>query len=296
MSSECSACKKPFAQSEISVSCTECESVFHAGTCCDVSHRLSRSKSDSIRDSWKCTACRGNQNKQTDHHYDHAFIASTLSSINDKLEQLMPLKGTVLEVERSIEHMPKKFDDVMEKLNGQERDIAALRKRVEKIEQENLLENQRKMQDELNDLEWRSRRLNLEFHGIAVTQNESLLQKVNDLASILDVPPLTTTDICAIHRLPAKKGKVPGIIVRYNRQADRDLWLSERKKLREAKHHASIVENLTKRNHELLWITKEWASNNSYRFAWHADGKIFLRKDTGELKVHVKSERCWTGS
>lgn len=202
---------------------------------------------------------------------------------------LTPLSATVAQMEKSVQHMSDKFDEITQRLDTHDKEIQCLKKRADRIDEEQVFENQKTLREAVNDLEWRSRRLNLEIHGIPATPNENLLQKVNALAPVLDVPLLDPSSVTAIHRLPARPGKIPGVIVRYNRQAERDAWLRNRKKLRESKQAESILENMTKQNRELLRTTKEWASENGFRFVWHANNRILLRKNTGDDVIVVKS-------
>lgn len=260
-----------------------------------MTHRSLRSKNSSVRKHWKCSECRqektGDSNEDPANHEDNAAsITVQLAMVIRKLDQLMPLKQTVHEMECSVQNMSLKFDEAMKRLDSQERDIKSLKKRVEKIENEAGPRALNEVQEIVNDLEWRSRRLNLEFHGLPVTPGEDLLLKINELAAALDVPQLAPADVTAIHRLRAKPDKIPGVIVRYNRQADRDLWLSKRAKLKESNNPVFILENMTKRNRELLNIAKEWAAENGFRFAWHVNGKILLRKEVGDRYIVLKSE------
>lgn len=153
-------------------------------------------------------------------------MSQQLTTVIRKLDELMPLKQTIDEMEFSIQDMSLKLDEAMQRLDSQEKGIKSLKKRVEKIENEAGPRVLNEVQDAVNDLKWRSRQLNIKFHVLPVTPNEDLLLKINELATVLDVPQLAPTDVTAIHRLPAKPHKIPGVIVRYNRQADRDLWLS----------------------------------------------------------------------
>ncbi|KAK8768633.1 hypothetical protein V5799_014902, partial [Amblyomma americanum] len=105
--------------------------------------------------------------------------ASLFMSINDKLEQLMTLKCTVENIEQSVQTMSDQYDTILQHITRQDKDIAELRKRVDAIEsREPLLDSEQIMKD-INDLEWQSRKLNLEFHGISESENEDLLSKVN---------------------------------------------------------------------------------------------------------------------
>lgn len=60
----------------------------------------------------------------------------------------------------------------------------------------------------VRDLEWRSRRLNLEIHGIPQLENENLVSLVNDVVAKLNVPILK--HISAVHRLPSNPIRRPG--------------------------------------------------------------------------------------
>lgn len=102
-----------------------------------------------------------------------------------------------------------------------------------------------------------SRKQNLEFHGICQTDNEDLVQKVNDVAKKVKVPALGTDDILAIHRLPAKPGKTPGIIVRFSKQHTSEEWFEMRHDLRNTTYSTYIQEKLTKMSKDLLFEAKK---------------------------------------
>lgn len=88
------------------------------------------------------------------------------------------------------------------------------------------------MQDQLlqevNELEFRSRRLNLEIHGIPAVQGKDLMVSLIQVANKLEVSELTQNDIVSVHKLPARQYNVSGIIVDFMRQQDRDAWLKGR--------------------------------------------------------------------
>ncbi|KAH9379171.1 hypothetical protein HPB48_011030 [Haemaphysalis longicornis] len=92
------------------------------------------------------------------------------------------LQSTVEKLERSVDLMSSKYDEILDHMRKQEKEIATLRKRVHGIEirEQNFGADQ--VLQEIDDLEWQSRKLNLEFHGIPVSEDEDLLFKVNDVA------------------------------------------------------------------------------------------------------------------
>lgn len=123
-----------------------------------------------------------------------------------------------------------------------------------------------------------------------MSEHENLLDKLNQVAIKLDVPLLSENEVVALHRLPARPDKVPGIIVRFARQDTREQWFNQRKKLNRTGEDAYILENLTTQNRALLWKTREWAKQNDYRYTWHRNGKIFVRRADGDKAILIKSE------
>lgn len=110
---------------------------------------------------------------------------------------------------------------------------------------------------ELDDLEWQRRKLNLEFRGIPFSEREDLFSKVSEVEAKIDVLLLSTGDVIAVHSLPAASHKVPGIIVRLARQFVKDGFMSKRGERRKLDDPCYFLENLTKKTCSLLAATKE---------------------------------------
>ncbi|KAM7301285.1 hypothetical protein ISCGN_016804 [Ixodes scapularis] len=150
--------------------------------------------------------------------------------------------------------------------------------------------NVQQMTQDINALEWLTRKMNLEIHGIPVSERKNLNNKINQVAEKLGVPVLTDSEIDALHRLPARTDKIPGIIVHFAKQSTRDQWLEKRKNLDRTGKDGYIVENLTRQNRALLWTAKEWAKQHDYRYSWHRNGKIFVRRKEGDAAILTKCE------
>lgn len=165
-----------------------------------------------------------------------------------------------------------------------------LKMRVNGIERTENLSQIAQLKIDMNDLEWRGRRLNLELYGIPKTDNKELLNKINAVAKKLDVPELTERDVVNVHRLPSKEGKVPGIIVQFSSQNVRDDWFDKRKISKRTQDKEFILESLTKQSQELHWHTREWAKEKNVEYVWHKNRKILIRKKDGERAIHNKSE------
>lgn len=215
-------------------------------------------------------------------------LAVCLADITRRLDALAGLPAQVGEIKDSIQLLSQKYDDILSRQVKQETVISSLNKRVGKLEADGTSGDIQQLKATVNDLEFRSRRLNIEVHGIPATPNEDLLRRLNDVAKIANLPDLTGNDIGAIHRLPSKPNRIPGIIVRFAQQSTRDKWLGKRKVLRDASSGVSITENMTQQNRELLRCAKDWAQNNGYRFSWHCNGKILVRKREGDNAVVIR--------
>ncbi|KAG0425225.1 hypothetical protein HPB47_027597 [Ixodes persulcatus] len=72
-----------------------------------------------------------------------------------------------------------------------------------------------RLEGDLNDLEQRSRSTNLEIHGLPCDKDENLERIIADLGDKLDLPPLQAGDVLAIHRLAAKPGPAPPVLIRF---------------------------------------------------------------------------------
>lgn len=146
------------------------------------------------------------------------------------------------------------------------------------------------IKQDIDNLEYRSRCLNLEIHGIPASENEDLMAKVNEIAMKLQVPTVTRNDITNVHRLRAKVGKTPGVIVRFQNQEMRDKWLSKKKLLNHGTDNLYVCENMTRHSRNLLTMAKEWAAVSGYAFVWHVNGKVLVRRANGESAAVVRGK------
>lgn len=261
--------------------CSECLSSYHIGTCSGISERTFRAKSDATKKQWRCPTCRGARAKKV---VDHPSVLA----IAELTETVKNLKDTIAHIEASVQMLSDKYDGVLTAIKEQDNKLSDMKRKVDSAESSSNTKQILDIKGELNELERHNRRLNLEFHGIRKTEHENLLDKVNAIAASIAMPALTGTDVTAIHRLPSKAERTPGIIVRFSQQSVRDSWLHSRKKLRDTKSEVMIQENLTKQTRTLLREAKQWARENDVRFVWCANGKVLMRRRDGFPAVLVK--------
>lgn len=313
----CLCCSEEVEGCEPHMICSECNFIYHVGKCSGTSETQFSSMRETTKKSWRCQTCRvgrsrsGSKDKSKSQNPESSKevqtetdstqvthetktgavpsdIAAILLDIQMKLNSLLELKTTVEKIELSVQVMSDKYDTILADTTRHEADIKGIKKKVQALETKVYSEVD-PLKEQLNDLEWRNRKLNLEFHGIKPTENENLIEKVNEVATLLNVAPLSCNDVAAIHRLPAKPGKTPGIIVRFSRNDTRDEWFAKRRKLRTAESPVFIQENLTKHCRLLLFEAKKWAKEQGFQFAWHRNGKILVRRKDGDRERLIRS-------
>ncbi|KAH8030934.1 hypothetical protein HPB51_012402 [Rhipicephalus microplus] len=91
-------------------------------------------------------------------------------------------------IEQAVQTMSDHFDTILKRLDSQDKQIEQLRKRTEQLERARPDEELHQINSDLNDLEMRSRSRNLEIHGKLFNEHENLLQKINEIARMIQVP------------------------------------------------------------------------------------------------------------
>lgn len=288
MAHTCISCQLPVRKEEGSVQCSECSCKYHFGKCAGIAEKSFKTKSESAKTNWRCQTCRNAGARGAHSEAD----TDVLVAINQKLESLPALVAKVSDMEKSLQFMSGKFDEFEQRIIGQDTEIKALRTRVTELEEKDMVNTtvQSELQRQVNDLEFRSRRLNLEVHGVPVVPGENLLSSLDQIADTLRVPRLTDSDVASAHRLPAKQDKVPGIIIRFAKQQTRDNWLQKKNALKNTEPKVFIQENLTHYHRELFRATKDKAKEKGYAFVWYANGKVLVRKASGRTAMVIRSK------
>lgn len=292
MPDTCFSCQLALSDECGAVKCSECTKRYHFGKCAGILEKSYKGKPESTKKTWRCQSCRSTgKYSESGEDSSDVNVAAILVSINSRLEKLPPLMEKVEGMEQSLMFMSRTFEELKNTISAQESEIKILKKKVAELESKECNNHslQAQLHKEVCDLEYKSRQLNLEIQGVPAVQGENLVSVLNQVADKLDVPRLSEQDIVCAHRLPTRQNNIPGIIVRFTRQSFKDLWMRNKRKLKDAQPRIFIQDNLTRHSRQLLKATKDWARENSFKFAWYAHGKVFLRKCEGARAVHVKS-------
>lgn len=305
----CLTCRIALESDTVGVQCVECGYKYHLGNCSGVTDAAFRNKKQNYVDTWKCQTCRAakarskSAQEEKDRNTEGAELQSQLAEIaktlailgplKEKVDELASIKGTVLEIEKSIQLMSDQYDKILKKMSDQERETTELKRRVENLEKSQKTDEVAKLKRDLNSLEQYGRLNNLEVHGLKVTEGENLLGKLNKISEIIHVSSLSNNDIEIVHRIPSKTGKIPPVIVRFVRRETRNDWLKNRNKLRSSIDGYDTVylqENLTELNRKLFFDARAEAKAIGYRYVWHKGGCTYVRKNEGDPAVRIESE------
>ncbi|XP_075724127.1 uncharacterized protein LOC142766667 [Rhipicephalus microplus] len=210
-------------------------------------------------------------------------------SIEENVDALLVLPTRLVELESSVQHLFDKFDEFQRRLQVQEKATLQRSNRVDKLQRTDPSNELAQLKLDLDNLEGRSRSMNIEILGVPESEMEDLMMKVNEIAAQMKLPLLNKSDVAAMHRLPAKPGRTRGIIIRFTHQELRDTWLANKKQLK-GEGHVFFCENMTRLSRVVLSKAKEWARTLGYAYVWYSNGNILVRRMSGDRAVVIPTE------
>ncbi|KAG0437251.1 hypothetical protein HPB47_017531 [Ixodes persulcatus] len=172
---------------------------------------------------------------------ESASFSSQLTIVNNKLDQLLSLKGSVdtllqlpakveellavkfavqaveksiTEVLDSIAFQSAQYDSLLKKVSDNESTVTKLQTEVGNLKSSLSAQSQeiKLLRAELNNSEQFSRQPNLEIHGFPCSPNENLPSVLGDIAQKIGIPEFQTSEIHTVHRLPSTRGATPVIL------------------------------------------------------------------------------------
>lgn len=152
------------------------------------------------------------------------------------------------------------------------------------------------MDSRLRELEQYSKKFNVIIRGIPKFDGENLLDIIKALAEGLEVP-FHELYVSALHRLPSRGQTQPIILKLTNLDVKHRLIKNaKRKKLNGSclglgENPIFFDEHLTKETADLLHGAKDLRAQGKVKFAWQADGKVFVREDEGCPNIRIIEHR-----
>lgn len=281
-------------------------------------------------DKWRCLACRGGVSKAsfelesaTSSQVEPSDSLAQLSMVHQKLDLLLSLKETVeslkelhpkvdslLSLRQTVDTMRDTIATMQESLTffSSEYDIlvkatASQYKAIKELQSETItlrstvLEQAREIQKlkaDQNDTDQASRLCNMEIHGIPFSPRENLVDLMTGLAGKLNIESFQLADVVAAHRLPAKPGTVPPLLIRFSSVPLKERWMSFRGRagsLSREDSHPKIYfnDNLTESNRKLFWMARTRGKEKGFKFVWVRHGKILAKQTQSSPLLRITS-------
>lgn len=301
----CSACDRLCDEENDVVNC--------AGGCGHSFHQnCARPKTRSARKDWCCESCKPEKtslasNKSTSStSITKEFLINTIDAFKEEmLNEFKQIANENAELRNSVQFL----SDAVDKSNTLMADVM---KELKKIQEENvkLRKENAELRGTVNHLEVRvrnleqhSRKQNIEINGLPETRNEDVNLILNDVAKAIGVE-MKAEKVVAAHRVPSfNKKRISPIIVRFSTYEERNAWIAGFKEVRpltadrvnssfNSSAKVFINEHLSPENKLLLNKAKEVAKSKGYKYVWSRDGKIFVRRESGEgyRKIELSSD------
>lgn len=315
MSVFCGACKLVCNDEKSEIVCSVCDETFHIKCVkseLDAKKTVTRSASN-----WKCKTCRttsaGSSMKSSDSTtvLTKEFLRSMLEEFKSEMfnelksfkremdSELKSVKREMAEVSASIQFLSNTVEKSNEIMNEIKKENAVLKRENEEIRLSSarLSNTVVELQDRVRTLEQYTRMNNLEISGIPVTPRESIRDLIKDVAASIGVA-VEDSHINAAHRVPSfRRDKASSIVVQFHSRSTKDLWIEKyrlKKTLLASEVNATfpggkvyVSEHLSPANKQFLSKLKFKCREIGYRFAWHRDGKFYVRRAEGEKCLRI---------
>lgn len=263
------------------LTCRSCQNQFHYN-CSLVREAKFKNMSANEKALWTCGNCRGAKPKQLS-------IANQLTTESKTLDQIYNVVSNMQTVLESVLNQIKQVSESQQFLADQYDDYISSMKKVAVLESQ--MAEKDKIIDDLSarlvQNEQYSRRTHLELGNVKQEPNEDVEDFVVKLGSKIGVP-MEKRDIAAAHRLRAKPGKTPSIIVEFVSRKVRDDYLNKRKLANVGEHNKIYInESLCSYYKNLLRLAKEKAKQENYKFCWFRSNKILVKKTENTTPIVI---------
>ena len=210
-----------------------------------------------------------------------------------KKDQLENIILNIVPVGKEIIELRKSIDSLREDILSYRKEQVESSKIVTELVVANvrLEDNNKKLTQEVRDLQQYTRRNNIEIVGLQEGQNSAEDEK-NALKLFKKIGvEVKDTDIEACHRIPTKrKDKVHPVIVRFVSRKVRDRVHFARQKLKSLDSKIFINDHLSPFNRYLFNLGLMRKKELNYRYIWTRNGVLFMRQMDGSDAIKILSE------
>lgn len=200
---------------------------------------------------------------------------------------------------------------IQQSINSMNSEHEHIKRQIESLERNNkeYSENINRFETEIQEIKRSSRSSSIEVRNVPEFEKETrenLLTVLSSIGKTLNIT-IQPQELRDIYRIPGKPGRNRTIIAELNNVEQKDLILSSVRaynKLKSTEEKISttsigipgarlpiyISEYLPSTTKKLYYLAREYAKGNNYEFCWVVNGKVLLRKRSGDKTLHIKSE------
>lgn len=225
-------------------------------------------------------------------------LVESVKAIHSELGELKVIRAEFSEMKLSFELIDDNITALTNKVANLDHEMQEMRKTKDEISY--LQDRIVKLENQQTESEQRSRMNNIEIKGVPMSSDENLfniMAKIGDIFSC-HIP---REQINYIARVPTRNDKQnKNIICSVHNSYMKNDFIAAAKKHKtlsasdlglRGDNRIYVNDHLTLENKNLLNITKTRAKERGFEYVWVRGCKIFLRKNHGSPKHHIKSEQ-----
>lgn len=287
-SKQCRACHKNIGR-RIKLQCGRCSGYFHldCGNVSEVDARLMQAE----KTTWTCNDCDTQRSRRSS-----MFIPSPKTNGDDMTE----LKNMIRELQTEVREVKRSMDFINEKYEEEKKRNKIMSDMFAEISQDNqiLKERVHKLESVLNNQNLSKIKQNLCISGFPLNgdNKKASPDDLVKLCTALNVP-VTINDFEAIRQFNTQNG-IKVTVTLKNLELKNQILIARSKKgkinpvkcgLGTSEAPIFIDEELTKETYNLFKKAKA-LKELGYKYVWHRNGKVLMRKNDGDNAVHIKND------
>lgn len=291
-----SACGKCYnRETKSKLSCSQCSKIFHV-KCVN----LTEEDLDLVKANNKVWCCEECSIVMAVNSPSSADLYKLVLSVKEELANLKKCsQESEKDLGKSLDLLHEKLDDNSKLIKQQSESLNACLMEIDKLKGENaLLRNKlEESERQVDELSQYGRRNTLEIYGMPETANENTCELVKNIGRALDME-VKDEMIDACHRLKKPPHQPSGgIIVKFVRRIDKDLFLQRRKVKRNlnvsdlgmtGNEPIYVNQSLTPLRKLIFAEARKIRREKNYAFLWVDNmGNIKLKKHEGHKTIHV---------
>lgn len=213
--------------------------------------------------------------------------------------ELKPLREEIASIKESLNFINNQHDLIVKRVDNLEKEVKLVS--VAKAEVGKIRDAISIADAENHKREQWARRSNVEIFGIPERQGENLLKILGDIASHMQFPLHSASDIDFVTRVAPKQNenkKIKPIVVRFLARWKKDDFLAVARKLRlkcsdigiSGDSFVHFNEHLTSRNKALLQRVKSVCKEKGFKYVWVRNCSIKVRRSDTSPVIHISCE------